>query len=96
MEKELVTRIQHKYDSAENWNSIGDTFVPLAGEMVIYGPDETHPYCRIKIGDGKTKLGTLDFEEGAIPKYSYGTESKAEGSSSNDPEGSIYFVYKNN
>lgn len=93
MEKELVTRIQHKYDTEENWNKISDTFIPYAGEMVIYAPDETHS-CRIKIGDGKTKLGKLAFEEGAIPKYSYGDTAVTEGSESTAPEGSVYFVYK--
>ena len=33
---------------------------PESGELVIYKPDENHPYARVKIGDGRT-LQELDF-----------------------------------
>ena len=31
------------------------------GEFVVYDPDETHAYARIKVGDGKRTLKELDF-----------------------------------
>lgn len=93
MAKQLNTRIQHKYDTAENWDKATE-FVPLSGELIIYAPDADNPYCRIKIGDGQTTVNNLAFEEGAIPKHTYGETTKTEGSASSDPEGSVYFVYK--
>jgi len=29
--------------------------------MIIYSADETHSYCRVKIGDGSSNLASLDF-----------------------------------
>lgn len=39
----------------------GEEFKPLAGELIIYDPDEHHSYARLKIGNGKTALHELDF-----------------------------------
>ena len=36
-------------------------WVPADGELVIYDPDETYTYARIKVGDGKRTLKDLDF-----------------------------------
>ena len=36
-------------------------FIPKKSEMVIYDEDDTHPYKRIKIGDGVTKINVLPF-----------------------------------
>lgn len=36
-------------------------FVPLSGEFVIYTPDKTHEYARVKVGDGVTPLSRLAF-----------------------------------
>jgi hypothetical protein len=36
-------------------------WTPTAGEIIVYKPDETYNYARIKIGDGNTILGKLDF-----------------------------------
>ena len=55
------TRIQLKNDTEANWLLVQDTFVPLAGEMIIYTQDNTHSYCRVKIGDGVSTLSHLDF-----------------------------------
>ena len=52
MAKELRTRIQHKYDSRENWNEA--TFAPKAGELIIYsdGKDQSSSGPALKVGDG--------------------------------------------
>lgn len=50
-EKKIKTRIQHKHDVAANWDNAVN-FIPLAGELIIYDPDESHTYPRFKVGDG--------------------------------------------
>lgn len=62
----VKTRIQLKCDTEENWNKAGPKtgspgFIPLKGELIIYSTDETHPFSRIKIGDGITNVVNLPF-----------------------------------
>ena len=68
MEKRLKTRVQHKIDTYENWE-LATSFSPLKGEIVVYtpdpkDPDDTRP-VKIKVGDGTTLVGDLDFIETA-------------------------------
>ena len=56
--KTVKTRIQNKHDVEANWST---SFVPLAGELIIYDPDGTYSYPRFKIGDGTKSLGSLQF-----------------------------------
>lgn len=60
MEKNMKTRIQHKHDSAENWNK-AINFIPLVGELIVYDADEIYSYPRFKVGDGKTTVVNLAF-----------------------------------
>lgn len=61
--KYVNTRIQHKYDTKDNWANA--TFVPLAGELIIFAPDGDTPsattatYPRFKVGDGNKAIGDL-------------------------------------
>ena len=55
------TRIQLKSDIEDNWKKVNSTFIPLSGELIVYSPDNTHSYCRVKIGDGATTIGSLPF-----------------------------------
>lgn len=55
------TRVQLKSDTEAKWRLIESTFRPLAGELIIYSADDTHSYCRVKIGDGTSNLASLDF-----------------------------------
>ena len=62
----IKTRIQLKSDTEANWNKAGPKqnslgFVPLAGELIIYTPDTTHDYSRLKVGDGITNVTLLPF-----------------------------------
>lgn len=62
----IKTRIQLKSDTEANWNKAGPKqnslgFVPLAGELIIYTPDATHDYSRLKVGDGITNVTLLPF-----------------------------------
>ena len=92
----IKTRIQLKCDTEANWNksvlvseggvekTTGTSFVPRKGEVIIYEADDTHPFSRLKVGDGKTNVvnlpfinsgssekvnHTLTFGNGAIYKY---------------------------
>lgn len=62
----IKTRIQLKSDTEANWNKAGPKdnspgFVPLQGELIIYKPDATHTYSRLKVGDGTTNVIALPF-----------------------------------
>jgi hypothetical protein len=68
----IKTRIQLKSDTEANWKKAvlvadggtkisGTSFVPLLGEIIIYTPDNTYDYSRLKIGDGSTNVVRLPF-----------------------------------
>ena len=59
-EKTLNTRIIHKHDTAEHWES-ATNFIPKQGEIVVYDIDENYSYERFKIGDGITNVNNLPF-----------------------------------
>ena len=54
------TRIQLKNDTEANWDK-AIHFVPLLGEVIIYSADDTHPFSRLKVGDGITTVVNLPF-----------------------------------
>ncbi len=56
----VKTRIQLKCDTEANWNK-AINFIPLKGEVIIYSTDDTHPFSRIKVGDGITTIINLPF-----------------------------------
>ena len=73
------TRIQLKSDTQANWQQIESTFRPLPGEFIIYSPDDTHPYCRLKVGNEDNDVlrdlpfidaGTISGKEVEIVKLS--------------------------
>lgn len=55
-------RIQLKNDTEKNWNK--SHFIPLKGEVVIYTTDDSHPFSRLKVGDGITSIINLPFLSG--------------------------------
>ena len=62
----IKTRIQLKSDTEANWDKAGpkegsNGFVPLSGELIVYTPDATHPFSRLKVGDGTTNVVSLPF-----------------------------------
>lgn len=60
MSKNTVhARIQLKNDTESNWNK--SSFIPLPGEVIIYNEDDTHPFFRIKIGNGELTVPELPF-----------------------------------
>ena len=65
-----------KNDTEANWNKSvliqdggtkesGTSFIPLKGEVIIYSTDDSHPFSRLKIGDGSTNVVNLPFIESA-------------------------------
>ena len=59
-EKVIQSRLVNKHDVEVNWNR-AKTFVPKAGEIIVYDIDDTYSYERFKLGDGKTVVGELPF-----------------------------------
>ena len=59
-EKKLITRIINKHDTEANWNKASN-FAPKMGELIIYDKDASHPYQRMKVGDGSTIVKNLPF-----------------------------------
>lgn len=61
-EKELKARIQHKHDVEANWIK-ATNFIPKQAELVIYDPDATYTYSRVKVGDGIRTINELPFTD---------------------------------
>lgn len=59
-EKKINGRLVNKHDKESNWQ-LAVNFTPMAGEVIIYDPDENVAYARMKIGDGKTLVNDLPF-----------------------------------
>ena len=59
-EKTIKTRIINKHAKESEWSSNSD-FIPKNGELIIYDTDENYNYKRLKIGDGQTKINSLNF-----------------------------------
>lgn len=56
----MKARVSQLHKTEAEWARLTD-FVPMAGEFIIFAPDKTHSYARLKVGDGVTKLQDLDF-----------------------------------
>lgn len=56
----MKARISQLHKTEAEWNELG-SFVPEAGELIVYDPDKQHTYARLKIGDGKRSLKDLTF-----------------------------------
>ena len=58
-EKRLNSRVILKHDIEANW--LKSSFIPLAGEVVIYDVDTDYSYERLKLGDGVQNVNALPF-----------------------------------
>lgn len=56
----LNLRIINTHDTEFNWD-LCTTFIPKAGEIIIYDIDDNHVYERFKIGDGIKTVVELPF-----------------------------------
>ena len=64
-ERTIKTRIIHKHAQEADWIK-ATGFTPKQAELIVYDPDDAHPYSRCKIGDGVTNINDLDF---VLPTY---------------------------
>ena len=63
--KDIYGRVQQKHDTEANWIK-ATNFTPKVGEIIVYDPDDTYTYARIKIGDGNTNVNNLPFINPAV------------------------------
>lgn len=56
----MKARISLLHKTEAEWLKLS-TFIPEEGELIIYDPDNSYPYARLKIGDGKRALVDLEF-----------------------------------
>ena len=56
----VKSRIQLKNDTEANWDK-ALRFTPKEGEVIIYSTDDSHPFSRLKVGDGRTTVVNLPF-----------------------------------
>lgn len=56
----MKARISQLHNTEVEWLKL-TTWVPAAGEIIVYDPDTNYNYARIKIGDGKKILKNLPF-----------------------------------
>lgn len=56
----MKARISQLHRTEAEWSKLPQ-WIPEAGELVVYDPDDQHEYARIKVGDGRRNLKELDF-----------------------------------
>lgn len=65
----MKARVSQLHKTEAEWLKYSD-WIPEAGELVVYDPDENFKYSRVKVGDGKNKLSVLSFSiDAAIAAY---------------------------
>ena len=94
----IKTRIQLKNDTEANWNQ-AQNFIPKAGEVIIYSGDNSRPFSRLKVGDGRTVVTALPFIHSGVmsinglePNISGNFELSAEAIGLNKPLNIIGFL----
>ena len=71
-------RIQQKHDVEANWLK-ATTFIPKAGELIIYDVDSNNAAPRFKVCDGETVVSNLPFSNDVIQQdITNITDSKAD------------------
>lgn len=63
--KTIKTRIIHKHAIEADWVK-ATNFTPMQGELIIYDPDNTYSYSRLKIGDGVSNVNDLPFADNSL------------------------------
>lgn len=56
----MKARVSQLHKTEAEWSKYSN-WVPEAGEFVVFDPDDTFTYARIKLGDGKRTLKDLSF-----------------------------------
>lgn len=68
-EKSLQARIQNKCDLTANWEK-ATNFVPKKGEIIVYSDGGGVGIPKMKVGDGTTVVGSLEFITATVPDAS--------------------------
>lgn len=68
-EKSLQARIQNKCDTTANWAK-ATNFVPKKGEIIVYSDGGGTGVPKMKVGDGTTVVGSLEFITATVPDAS--------------------------
>ena len=61
----MNARISQLHATEAEWSKFNQ-WIPKAGELVVYDPDEVCSYTRLKIGDGVHTLNRLSFIVDAV------------------------------
>lgn len=56
----MKARVSQLHKTEAEWLKLS-SFIPAAGEIVVYDADDKYSYTRLKIGDGVTTLHNLPF-----------------------------------
>lgn len=56
----MKARISHLHKTEAEWSKLKG-WIPAVAELVVYDPDDSYNYARLKVGDGKTALEALPF-----------------------------------
>ena len=68
-EKQISARTQQKIDLTANWEK-ATNFVPKKGEIIVYSDGGGTGIPKMKVGDGATKVGSLEFITTTVPDAS--------------------------
>lgn len=71
-EKQISARTQQKIDLTANWEK-ATNFVPKKGEIIVYSDGGGTGIPKMKVGDGTTKVGSLEFISATVPDASVST-----------------------
>ena len=58
--EKILGRVLNRHNTTAEWNK-KSSIIPEGGELIIYDPDDTYNYPRLKFGDGKKTLSALPF-----------------------------------
>ena len=56
----MRARVSQLNKTEAEWKKL-NTWIPEAGELVVYTPDENYTYARLKVGDGIRPLRDIEF-----------------------------------
>ena len=56
----MRARVSQLNKTEAEWKKL-NTWIPEAGELVVYAPDENYTYARLKVGDGIRQLRDIEF-----------------------------------
>ena len=73
--KRVKGKIIFKHETEADWGQ--SNYIPEQGEKILYDPDESHNYTRVKYGDGSHTVKDLPFSPSdKIPQFPATTRDK--------------------